>query len=137
MLKLTEDLLIGIPEVDAQHQELIDRVNELLSMQDRAYFKPEVLKTIDLLSVYVVKHFNDEEAVQAKINYPKIEEHKKEHQNFLEKFSKFKSTYEEEGHSSILALDINSSLIQWVINHVRMEDADIGRFFREQQENKV
>jgi len=33
---------------------------------------------------YVVDHFNEEEAYQAKINYPELEAHKKAHASFKE-----------------------------------------------------
>ena len=133
MIYFTDDMLTGFDEIDEQHRGLVNHVNELIDMRERAYFKDEVMSTLDFLAEYVVKHFHDEEALQEKIGYPKIEEHRVHHVEFIEKFGKFKNDLEEKGHSVMLALDINSTLIQWVINHIRTDDADIGRYYREQK----
>jgi hemerythrin-like metal-binding protein len=132
MITLSKDMYTGVEEIDIQHQELVNRINEVINMRDRAHFKDETRKTLDFLAEYVIKHFNDEEALQQKIGYPGFEKHKAEHKVFLERFVKFREELEKEGHSTKLALDINSSLIQWVLNHIRTADGDIGKYYREQ-----
>ena len=133
MIYMTDDMLIGISEIDEQHRELVGRVSELLKMPESAGFVTEVEKTLNFLAEYVVKHFKDEEDLQERIGFPGLEEHKLMHKDFLEKFAKFKQEFDEKGHSTILALNLNSSLIQWVVNHIKYQDAKIGKFYREQQ----
>ena len=133
LISMTDDMLLGMPEIDAQHQELVNRVSELLMMPERASFVTEVEKTLNFLGEYVIKHFQDEEAVQEQIGFPEREEHKQTHKEFLNRFDKLKQEFDEKGHSTILALNINSSIIQWVINHIKEEDSKIGKFYREQQ----
>ena len=61
---------IGIDSIDNQHKELFNRLDQLLSSIDEGRSNDEVIKTLDFLEEYVVKHFNEEEEIQNKINYP-------------------------------------------------------------------
>jgi hemerythrin-like metal-binding protein len=71
---------------------------------------------------YIKEHFEDEEALLEKFNYPKLEEHKKKHRKFVLKIVRFckdvldgKSTVTEE---------MISFLVDWLLNHTSVDDQD-------------
>ena len=130
MITMSKDLEVGVLEIDEQHMELINRLNALLSMGDGAVSKEETQKTLDLLGEYIVKHFSDEEALQKKNNYPEYEEHKKMHQLYIDEFQKLKKEFAASGHSLKFTMDLNNSLISWIVKHIKSADVALGKFLK-------
>lgn len=77
MIALSKDMEVGVVEIDAQHMELVNRLNALTSMGHDAVSREETHKTLVMLEDYIIKHFSDEEEIQRKNNYPEYESHKK------------------------------------------------------------
>ena len=88
MLSLTKDMETGVEKIDSQHRELINRINSLVAIGEKAASKEETQKTIDYLGEYIVRHFSDEQEIHLKSKYPKYEEHKKMHAYYVNDFSK-------------------------------------------------
>jgi len=130
MLTLSKDMEVGVVEIDAQHMELINRINSLLAIGHDAVSKEETEKTLSLLEEYVVKHFSDEEALQKKNNYPEYETHKKMHQSFIDDFQKLKKEFTTSGHSLKFTMDLNNSLINWIVKHIKSADVALGKFLK-------
>ncbi len=130
MITLTKDMLVGVPKIDAQHQELIDRINSVTSMGAKSVSREETQRTLDLLGEYIVKHFGDEEALQRQAGYPKYEWHKGQHQIYIREFQKLKQEFAANGISAKFTLDLNNSIINWIVRHIRSVDKDFGNFFR-------
>jgi len=76
-----EKYKIGVDLIDQQHEELFRRVSEftriIRSEENWDARIDKVKETMAFMKDYVVDHFNEEEAYQAKINYPELEAHKK------------------------------------------------------------
>ena len=64
---------IGIDSIHNQHKELFDYLDKLLTSIEEGKSNDEVIKTLDFLEEYVVKHFNEEEEIQNKTNYPLLD----------------------------------------------------------------
>jgi hemerythrin len=130
MVTLSKDMEVGVLEIDAQHKELVDRLNALMSMGHDAASKEETQKTIDLLEEYIVKHFADEEELQRKNKYPEYESHKKMHELYIGEFQKLKKEFADNGHSLKFTMDLNNSLINWIVKHIKSADVELGKFLR-------
>jgi hemerythrin len=132
MLNLSKDMETGVEKIDTQHKELINRINSLLEIEDKPASEEKTQKTIDYLGEYVVKHFSDEEELQVKSKYPGYAEHKKKHDLFVEEFSQLKSEFAGKSHSMEFAMKLNSSLITWIVKHIKGDDVEFGRFYKAQ-----
>jgi hemerythrin len=132
MLKLTEDMKVGVPKIDAQHQELIDRLNAVVSMGEKSVSKEETQKTLDLLGDYIVKHFGDEEALQRQSGYPQYEWHKGQHQIYIDAFKKLEQEFAANGVSMKFTRDLNSSIINWIVKHIKSVDVALGKYYQAQ-----
>ena len=121
---------VGVVEIDAQHMELVNRLNALLSMGHDAASKEESQRTLDMLEEYIIKHFSDEEELQRKNKYPEYESHKKLHQLFIDEFEKLKKEFEANGHSLKFTMDLNNSLINWIVKHIKSADVELGKFLK-------
>ncbi len=130
MITLTKDMHVGVPKIDAQHQELIDRINSVTSMGAKSVSREETQRTLDLLGEYIVKHFGDEEALQKLSGYPKYEWHRGQHQIYIGEFQKLKREFAANGISAKFTLDLNNSIINWIVRHIKSVDTDFGKFYR-------
>ena len=130
MLTLSKDLEVGVLEIDSQHMELINRINSLLAIGHDAVSKEETQKTLDMLGEYVVKHFSDEEGLQKKNNYPEYEAHRKMHQFFIDEFKNLEKEFAASGHSLKFTMDLNNSLINWIVKHIKSADVELGKFLK-------
>ena len=124
-------LSIGINSIDNQHKELINRIEQLLISIEDGKSNNEVIKTLDFLEEYVVQHFTEEEEIQSKTNYPLLDIQHTQHENFKNDLKEFRRVFESHGASTVLALNIQQSLIDWVKNHIINLDKDLGDFLIE------
>ena len=62
-----ESLVTGNEMIDAQHKELIDKINKLLDSCETGEGKVAAIKTLDFLADYTEFHFGEEEKLQAEI----------------------------------------------------------------------
>jgi hemerythrin len=132
MITLSKDMETGVEKIDFQHRELINRINNVLMLEEKASSEEETQKTIDYLSEYVVKHFKDEEEIHAANNYPIRAEHKEKHAHFVSDFSKLKAEFKGNSHSMEFTMKLNSSLINWIVKHIKGDDVEFGKFYRAQ-----
>jgi hemerythrin len=130
MITLAEDMKIGVELIDIQHQELIDRLNSVANIGIESISKEETQKTLNFLSEYVLQHFRDEEELQRLFKYPKYEEHRKLHQDYIREFSIIKQEFEANGYSSELTIDLVKSIMTWVIRHIRVDDMEFGAYYK-------
>jgi hemerythrin len=121
---------VGVPKIDAQHKELVDRLNAVTSLGAKSVSKEETQKTIDLLGDYIVKHFRDEEVLQQQSGYPKYEWHKGQHQIYINEFQKLKQEFITNGISARFTLDLNNSIVNWIVRHIKSVDVEFGKFYR-------
>jgi hemerythrin len=121
---------VGVVEIDAQHRELVNRINALMSVEHDVDSGEETQKTLNMLEEYIVKHFADEEELQRKNKYPEYESHKKMHQLFIGEFEKLKKEFEANGHSLKFIMDLNNSLINWLVKHIKSADVELGKFLK-------
>jgi len=131
MVKYTSDLDTKVPKIDEQHKELFNRINDIVALGAKSVSKEETDKTFKLLGDYIVKHLKDEEELQRKAGYPKYEEHRKLHKIFVDTFHKLKAEYDKNGPSATFTLQVNKSVIEWIVKHIKTADAELGKFLRE------
>ncbi len=130
VLELTKDMLVGIPKIDEQHAELVKMINSATSVGAQSFSPGEIKKKLDFLGDYVVKHFNDEEILQYKSSYPKYEWHKLQHKNFVADFVKLKQEFAANGASAKFSLDLNKSVVGWVVRHIKTADVEFGKYYQ-------
>ena len=130
MVILSEDMKMGVAHIDAQHQELIDRLNVITSMGIGSVSKEETEKTLDLLADYTIRHFADEEKLQEQCGYPLFDWHKEQHKLFLEEFANLKQEFSANGPSMMFSFILNKSIIDWVFWHIKHADVEFGKFYK-------
>ncbi len=82
-----QNLVLGVQKMDTEHQELVSLMNRLFDANEKKLPKPEIIAAFKALADFTVKHFADEEAYMASVNFPDIEKHKLIHKDLLTKVS--------------------------------------------------
>ena len=124
-----ESLVTGNEMIDSQHKELIDKINKLLDSCETSKDKVVSVKTLDYLADYTEFHFGEEEKLQEEIQYPGIEEHKKQHvilKNTVEDL--FHMLEEEEGPSPAFVEQLNNKVMEWLYNHIKTFDRSVAEY---------
>ncbi len=133
-----EKYKIGVQIIDEQHEELFRRVTDFIkTVQGQGEWETrldKVKETLEFMKEYVVTHFNAEEALQRKVNFPEHEEHKQIHERFKEEVGQYAARFEEEGYSEELVQEFAGKLMAWLINHVAATDQKIGEYVESLEE---
>lgn len=134
IMEWNETFAVGEMKIDNQHKELFDRINILLTAMKDGKGKEEVIKTLEFLENYVIKHFNDEEEIQKKSNYPKYEEQHREHEEFKKELTRLRNIFETQGISTSLVIQTQKKMSEWWKMHITKLDKDLGKHL---VENKI
>ncbi|MCX8156752.1 MAG: bacteriohemerythrin [Verrucomicrobiae bacterium] len=115
----------GVPEVDAQHQELIARLNGLQEAIRRGAGPAEVKPMLQFLGEYARKHFGEEEAIMAQRRCPAHQVNKAAHRRFLEQFQRLVQQYETQGASLAVLNQLGEITDQWLVSHILKVDTQL------------
>ncbi len=126
-IQWSPSLAIGVPEIDAQHQELFRRAERLITAL-RSGDRREVDPLVRYLRDYVVEHFSAEERYMREIGFPGLVGHRAAHDAFREDFAEMLADYERKGPTPLVALSMHNWLSDWLRRHVGGLDVEIGRF---------
>lgn len=123
----TEAYSVGVPEMDTQHQRLLDMLNTLhehatSGAQDAAR------QVLDQLFDYIAEHFASEEALMERMGYPLLEEHQVTHRQFVRQVLKMRK----QERQGILNFNVlQGFLMDWLVLHIKGRDREgYGREFR-------
>lgn len=123
----------GIAAIDLQHQELYRAINELLQAMLDSRGAEEVVRLMDFLKSYVVKHFGMEEELMRLHRYPDAAAHVAEHQRFVKDFQALEAELAKSGPSTLLAIQVNRRVCTWLREHIAVVDSRLGAFLRTAQ----
>jgi len=129
-LQWAQDFSVGVKEIDDQHKELFDRINDLDSAMKQGTAKEEVVRLIEFLHKYVTIHFGAEEKYMIDYNYTGYALHKTKHDWFKKEFSDIRIKLDAEGITPEAIMRSNNLLITWFSNHIRSIDMMLGSFLK-------
>ncbi len=129
---------VNIVEIDQQHKNLIGFINRLResmkppSSQDALETAIQELTTqatvINEMVEYSSYHFSTEEKYMRQYLYPDYENHKKEHEYFINKVRILKSDFD--SGKAILSSRILQFLKEWLSAHILGVDKKFAPFFQ-------
>jgi hemerythrin len=104
-------------------------INDLHDAMKNAKSREVSLEIINKMAEYTKFHFSTEEKYMKRFAYPDYEEHKMEHEKFVEKVLAFKKNYEE-GKAGV-SYDILNFLKDWLVGHIQGTDNKYAPLFIE------
>lgn len=125
----SEEFEIGVPEVDAEHKEIVDRFNGFCCLiNDKEKDTSKYQGMLDFMYDYVNSHFEHEEKLQKEVGYSNYEEHKKIHDDFKVKVMETVDRYRGKVISEDEIISISLFIKDWLLEHILVEDQKIKDF---------
>ncbi len=128
-LNWNDNLNIGIIQIDAQHKNLVNMLNQLYEAMSSGKGKDIINKIIQEMAGYTVTHFSTEEKLMQQYGYPEFVQHKKEHELFVKKVQEFKN--EIQNGNLLIVSNVASFLKEWLVKHIQGTDKKYGPFLKE------
>ena len=119
-IEWSEELSVGIQEIDEQHQILVNLINMLYEAIIRRTEEQDVGTILAELSQYTVIHFAVEESLMRIFDYPSYEEHKKSHQKLTAQVFELQNKFKYNRES--ISVEVLHFLRHWLTDHIMGED---------------
>ncbi len=113
-------LSVGINSIDEQHKKLVNMINALNDALAAGEGKEMLGKIFNGLAAYTTKHFQFEEDLFAKYNYPETAAHKKEHADLLKQVGDLKAKMD--AGNFMISMELMAFLKSWLTNHIQGTD---------------
>lgn len=131
-----DQYLIGNSTIDSEHKELFALVNEFHTSWSEKRERGAVAEVLNRLIQYGQRHFQDEEAIMERVQYPLLEAHRKIHEKLVEDIFKLNQELAERNH--LLDHDLGKFLKHWLVDHIVHCDYDFREFLvRKNRENQA
>ncbi len=121
LFEWNDSFLIGIAELDHEHRVLIDDINKLHEELVGAEKKSAIKKCLGEIYVHMQAHFALEERVMKEHEYVFYDEHKREHEQFLESYAECMLQFLN-GADIFARNPIEECLSQWIVDHIITSD---------------
>lgn len=120
-------LEVQVPELDAQHRELFDRLNRLWDAH-QAEDSTGLVELQAFLLEYAEHHFRSEEALMDAAGYDLAVSHKALHQAFRLRIAEFEQRRARVPQA--VTGELLDFLLGWLVQHIAREDKRLGAFLR-------
>ncbi len=127
MLAWSSKLATGVPDIDAQHQELFRRAHAADAALGDGRFGAETTELLGYLADYCATHFDMERRLMARAGFPRQAEHAAEHAWFtlaLRSLSRDLALGKTEG----LAMRLNELVLSWLVKHIDSTDKQLAAY---------
>lgn len=126
LIEWRDEFLLGIPDVDHEHRQLIGLINELYENYQKGDSKTTVMDFLGEIYTKITAHFALEEKIMQELNYDQYMDHKTDHEKLLDDICDFMDNVEneeffEEG-------EFGELLEHWFVEHFKTRDSRLHKF---------
>lgn len=130
LLHWNQKLSVGVLEMDYQHCQLMEMLNDLHDAIKRGRRAEKLMPMLERLIGRTIDHFRDEEEFMKSIGFPDMEEHRQKHEDLVTeiqvRYCRFK-----EGNGGT-PMEMMEYLLAWVANHLESDDMKYGAYAQSQ-----
>ena len=123
-----ESFSTGIELIDEQHQRLMAMIAELDQAEGEGTGGLLISYVLQELMRYVVTHFEDEEQLMMRHDFPGLTSHRQEHDFYVERLKHIQESYHDGDTLTRQTLDF---LKDWISCHIKGTDQIYAAFIRE------
>lgn len=128
MYEFTKDCMINIEQIDNEHRQLFQVINESIELINKTdNVMPLCNNLLKSLKDYSLNHFAHEEAYMEEINDPELSLQKKEHAAFAETINNFKLDTSSKENAKKSLNELLTYLVRWLYHHILSSDMMIGK----------
>lgn len=118
-------LEIGVAEIDAQHREIVATALDLAAAL--AISGSAAGPALEVLTRYVLVHFEAEERWMREVGYPRYADHVAHHDQLVGRLVALTRDHDRSGPSPVLSLRLRNA-VGWLEDHIDEEDRRLARF---------
>lgn len=122
-LKWDEMYETGIAEIDRQHQNLFEHINDLEKKIQAGDGQRRMAEMLQYLKMHTKAHFSYEEDCMEKYQCPAATKNYIAHQKFMKIFEELENRFQSDPGNIYIQKHVHSSIEIWVDQHLR--DVDI------------
>jgi hemerythrin len=127
----SDDFLVEIDEIDAQHRQFFAATHRLYDEIVNCRGENAVEGALDFLRQYAVEHFRTEEAFMRLHEFPRLEDHRKLHAEFIEKLDGLTEEFDVyRAPTQWMAEQILEMTQDWLIDHIVDEDIQYAQYVK-------
>lgn len=119
---------MGVDIVDKHHKRFVELINALLNIINKESCNTDISLIFHKLIVYAESYFFDKAMYFKKYNFPQSENHKQEHEIFLQKIIEFRKAYNSDNYKNLCRVMVNF-MINWFENHLMVNDKEAAQYF--------
>ena len=130
MFKWKDNFSVNIKIIDEQHQELFRIGNALysiISIKDGVDRYDEIMKILYEMRDYAIYHFDYEEKLMKENGYLDFENHKRQHNGFINKVKSIDELDVDEKQKKI-GMELVIFIADWIENHILKSDMEYKDF---------
>jgi|WetSurMetagenome_2_1015567.scaffolds.fasta_scaffold753918_1 hemerythrin len=120
VIQWNQNLSVGVPEIDKQHQRLIKLINDLHEAMLSGKGNDASLNIVRELIAYTKTHFNYEIGQLELVKYPDLINHKAAHAALIKKVEEFAEKVQK-GQPGV-AVQLSTFLGDWLKTHIMGTD---------------
>jgi hemerythrin len=125
LIEWSDEYLIGIEELDYEHRDLINQLNELHEELAHHDEKGKIEDCLREIHVRVMAHFALEEHFMLDNNFNNYVSHKEEHDNFLVVIADLIEKFLTDPELSY-GDELEEQLQHWIVNHILTSDQELA-----------
>ncbi|WP_432665862.1 bacteriohemerythrin [Wukongibacter baidiensis] len=133
MFNWKEEYSVGIKTIDDQHKKLFEigeRINIVLESYNGQDSYDEIVELIEELKDYTIYHFDSEESLLAKYQYPELDEQIKEHKTFVDYLEGLDFDNIDEDQENAMK-ELIMFIAKWIFKHISNSDFRYSEFLIE------
>lgn len=115
-IKWSDEMSVGIEEIDAQHKVLLALLNKTYQSIDQGQDEEGIRKIIEELYNYTKFHFAMEESLMQLLNYTKYKQHKKLHDHLVAQMDEF--NVKMASFTGAASFELARFIKLWLIEHI-------------------
>lgn len=126
-----------IPDIDQQHKRLFEIGNQLYTLallKDNDKNIEKIQAILSELQAYTIYHFQYEEALLDRYQYPTLASHHEEHQQFIDTLLEMEIKAIQED-SNDLVLKLIMFVSEWISNHIMITDKKYSKYLLDKMAN--
>jgi hemerythrin len=129
MITWNDSFSVKVKEIDDQHKNLVDSINNLEASMKAGKGKEIIEKVLQELADYTQYHFSTEEKYMNKFGYSGYQQHKLEHDNFIKKAVEFQRDFKAARLGTVIS--VSDFLQRWLSKHILNTDKEYSTVFNE------
>ena len=128
VIRWSESLETDIPNIDQQHKQLVVMINKVSEAMMNSKGNEILIDILTELAQYTKNHFKYEEQYMAKINYPKLKEHKEVHDLITKQVGELYEKVKE--GKFVSSVQISNMLKDWISGHILKVDMHYAKYLK-------